>query len=513
MNRVALQKALHSLPKTLDQTYERILVGIEEEYKQQAYVALHWLAFSRRPLKVGELAEAVAIDSGKPDCNVFNVDGRLFKSELILEICSSLISVSGTGPRAKVRLAHFSIQEYLVSDRIPHSYAASFALSQLRADQIITEFCISYMLNNFMHLSFEDYRDPFVCYSLCARIPFLAYAVEFWYQHANSSVIHTACMSELIKELISEKEDSLRMRQWWKLLIGLNKIQRYRHLQNPKTLGGTIAYAANLGLEREVKMILRDSAPLDRRADMLEAALYAAASGKHIKLVEMLLEEGATPNARGSKFGNALDAAVKSRDASIVATLLNGGADPNIESRPSGRVLSAAACEGSKEVIELLLKAGAEVNPKTITCLSKLTPLENAICSGKTSIVKLLLEAGAKVDPKTTACLSAAIKSGNPSIVKLLLDSGADPNAAGQYGSLLRLAVHNGHKEIVDILLPYGPKLDLHDDDFNEALQAADPCITEEVVDCLLYRDHDIRFVHFSKMRFQKLVRSWMESL
>src|SRR5271169_3940105 len=62
LKRSALLKALNRLPKTLDETYDRILLQIPEEYQHDARVVFNLLAFSSRPISLGEAAEAVAID-------------------------------------------------------------------------------------------------------------------------------------------------------------------------------------------------------------------------------------------------------------------------------------------------------------------------------------------------------------------------------------------------------------------------------------------------------------------
>ena len=45
-----MQATLRSLPRTLEDTYSRILLDIEEEYVRDAISVLRWLAFSARPV-------------------------------------------------------------------------------------------------------------------------------------------------------------------------------------------------------------------------------------------------------------------------------------------------------------------------------------------------------------------------------------------------------------------------------------------------------------------------------
>src|SRR5580704_17268084 len=85
-----LRKALRSLPKTLDETYDRILSNIEEEYKEEAFRVPQWLVFSARPVTVEEVVEVLATDLD----TAFDPQQRLPVPRDILTICSSLVTIS-----------------------------------------------------------------------------------------------------------------------------------------------------------------------------------------------------------------------------------------------------------------------------------------------------------------------------------------------------------------------------------------------------------------------------------
>ena len=57
-----LRQFLDELPETLDETYERILKGINNTQRDDARRLLHCLAAAVRPLYVKELAEILAFD-------------------------------------------------------------------------------------------------------------------------------------------------------------------------------------------------------------------------------------------------------------------------------------------------------------------------------------------------------------------------------------------------------------------------------------------------------------------
>ena len=95
-----LTKALKSLPPTLDETYERILLSIDNENCNDAFKVLQWLAFSARPVTLAEMVEVLAVDftNSKPK---FDPDLRMPDSEDILVICSSLVTTSSTASAIK----------------------------------------------------------------------------------------------------------------------------------------------------------------------------------------------------------------------------------------------------------------------------------------------------------------------------------------------------------------------------------------------------------------------------
>lgn len=89
-----IRKALKSLPKTLDATYDRMLNSIDEDSREQGLLALQWLTFSARPLSVAELAEAIVINPR--DDPVFDFEDRLFNPMQILRFLPGLVTITST---------------------------------------------------------------------------------------------------------------------------------------------------------------------------------------------------------------------------------------------------------------------------------------------------------------------------------------------------------------------------------------------------------------------------------
>jgi hypothetical protein len=98
-----LRKSLATLPQTLDQTYDRILCAISDEYSDYAMRILKWLTFSARPLSIEEVAEAVAIDVARDPA--FDRDEVLEDPLEAMNICSSLVTVTTNRPDGRGRPA------------------------------------------------------------------------------------------------------------------------------------------------------------------------------------------------------------------------------------------------------------------------------------------------------------------------------------------------------------------------------------------------------------------------
>ena len=88
LNLPALRKTLRSLPKDLDDTYDRMLANVSEDYTGAALKILQWLVYALRPLSITEAAELIAVDV--KDNPRVAVENRLADPRDVLLICSSL---------------------------------------------------------------------------------------------------------------------------------------------------------------------------------------------------------------------------------------------------------------------------------------------------------------------------------------------------------------------------------------------------------------------------------------
>ena len=261
----SVRETLKTLPKTLDETYERILTSIDQEYYREAVSALTWLLFSERPMTLDELAEVMIIDPrGSP---AFDPNERLFHPESALNLLSSLTTVVYTKDgRKEIVLAHFSVKEYLTSSRAPCSLASHFSTNQHKANEFIMEGCIQYIYCN--SSSFHNVYSP----SLTRDLPLMYYACKYWFIHAGN------CFRDI--EMVSKQR----------------VVQFLEHKESVHTW--TLHFDPE-GCEMFPKRIPQSNEILNNFA----APLYFAACVGMDPLVEFLMDSGVDADSPGRGLG------------------------------------------------------------------------------------------------------------------------------------------------------------------------------------------------------------------
>lgn len=360
----AVRKALQSLPRTLDETYERVLVGIRPESQQEAITALAWLVFSKRPMTVAELAEGSVIDITSSTIKPFETAERLFNPNSIVEILSGLISVTTVADGSNtIRLAHFSVEEYLVSERIQSGPASSFHLSYLPAVQSLAAGCLYYLLSPDLHgQSRPSLAEP----------PLLQYASSHWPSHAKDCERPTP---EWLMDVIMKFFDSQESFQIWQASFseydvtgsdrGCSSLWGTGYVSRLEANLPPIYYACRLGQVDVVRKFLDHDLTGDdpnraqpgRRPGLYADELRAACHFGHEEIVFMLLEAGADHAAVGGKFGTALGAAMNTESPSepIVARLLEVGHQILPSEFLAGWLMRWAVGHGHLRVVKLML--------------------------------------------------------------------------------------------------------------------------------------------------------------
>ncbi|KIJ23524.1 hypothetical protein M422DRAFT_195819 [Sphaerobolus stellatus SS14] len=134
-----VKQALSSLPKTLDETYKRILLAIPEEDRVYAARLFAWIIHSQSPLCLELLAEAIVIDLDPDSLLCNSPDSHLHDPAQTLDICSCLFTTSiplcffrvekeRCPGHINLRFAHYSVQEYFCSERFKSDFKSDCLL-------------------------------------------------------------------------------------------------------------------------------------------------------------------------------------------------------------------------------------------------------------------------------------------------------------------------------------------------------------------------------------------------
>ncbi|KAI9876330.1 MAG: hypothetical protein M1830_006749 [Pleopsidium flavum] len=455
----AVKRALKTLPKTLDATYARILTSIEDDYRESAHTALQWLAFSARPLRLEEVAEAVAV---KPGCGLDFVDDRLFDPYEILAICSSLVTISDES--SEIRLAHYSVKEYLTSERVLSGPASAFATFEISTNRDVTELCLTY-------LSLFDKPDSLSETSL-EDFPLLGYAAKYWYKHAQIADEENG-IDTLIVEFLNNRETS-SLPNWLRILPPEQYWNSPSFREKLSDKGSPLYYASCCGLLSSARRLINEGADVNARGGSYGNALQAAALRSNETICRLLLETGAEVNAQGGDYSTALQAAAYMGNETTVRLLLATGADVKAQGGHHGNALQAAAFTGNETICRVLLETGADVNAQGGAYGNA---LQAAAFRDNETICRLLLEAGADVNAQGEHydnALQTATTNGNATIYRLLLKAGADVNAQGEYHhSGLWAGASEGNVTICRLFLKAGADVNAQGEDYGNALQAA----------------------------------------
>ncbi|KAF8523103.1 hypothetical protein BU17DRAFT_86216 [Hysterangium stoloniferum] len=439
----SVRKALKSLPRTLDETYARMLSEISEDDIEFACNILMWLAFAKRPMTVPEIAEAIVVKSGT---STIDVDERFAEPQDILTICGSLIAViDGRGQyKGYVRLSHYSVKEYIVSERAQSGTPSQFPLVATQCAIKMTDLCITYLsYQDFCHLPshqgrqmlFDAKRD------IRAQYPFFRYAADAWNYHLLS--IDQEALQHHYQEKISIifLDNSARFRNWTSVISGL-QFGTYRRdiYGEAEYTNYPLYYFALFGLHHAVEITVNSQADVNALGGEFVTALAAAASEGHYNIVKFLLEHGADPNLQGS-FGHAytsrggdcctaLQVGILNGHDEIATLLIEKGADINSRgSEHYGTALRIACRENNEKMAKLLIEKGAIINAYT----PRGSALAAACRVGNLELAKLLLQHGAKANVKSrdryqSSAILCAACSGNEELVQLLLAHGAEIN-------------------------------------------------------------------------------------
>jgi len=382
----SIRKALNELPITLDDTYERMLQGIPKEKFEHASRLFQCIVAAVRPLRVEELAEIFTIDFG-PDYVPNLVAGWRPENpeEAVLSTCSTFITIIDDRGSKIVQFSHFSVKEFLTSDRLQASDVGNICQYHVPlelAHAILAQACVTVLLKLAKEEDIERVREP----------PLASYATENWVRHTK------------FEDVASRIQDTLA------------------HLFDPKKLhfrpqillrGAKVFY--------DVRPFLFPDA-----SDKVTPLYLAALCGFSWLANHLIITHALDVNAKCGFHDTVLHGVSRTGEVESARILLDHGADTSVKCGNDFTPLHIAAANGHLKVVQLLLENEVYLEAQAGF---KETPLYMASAMGHSEIVRTLLDHGADMTIRNAFDLTPyqiATRHRYHIVAQLLLEAAAE---------------------------------------------------------------------------------------
>ena len=453
-------RILEELPETLDETYERVLREINKANRDHARRLLQCLTVALRPLRVEELAEVLAIDFNAPSHGgiaQLNPNWRWAdQHQAVLSTCSSLIAIVDDGYSKVVQFSHFSVKEYLTSDRLACSSVdvSRYHIVLEPAHTIIAQACLGVLLRLDSHVNKDN----------VGNIPLAKYAAQYWVEHAGFEKVASRIRDAMEYFFDADKP------HWpaWCRVQMMDK--RWGDFTPEKEMKDTFPlYYASLGGFYDLAEHLVGKHPehINARGGQMVTPLVAALGRKHFEVAELLHRNGAGVDVRDGSENTPLRQASRAGVLDVVQWLLDHEADVNAQGTHGYTPLHISARNGQLQALQMLIEHNADIH---IQNAFGMTPLHNAAASYE--------DHGNHMD-----------------IMQVLLDHGADPNARDNDNST---PLHHsswwktgdymperGTVEGTRLLLKHGAIIEVEDNKGRTPLQLALVHRREDIATCL----------------------------
>ena len=448
----SIRKTLNELPPTLDETYERTLQEIPKEKKQHAHRLFQCLIAAIRPLRVEELAEIFAIDFDEDAASNFVEDWRPeIPEEAMLSACSTLIAVIDDNEGSRiVQFSHFSVKEFLTSDRLRTSEFANIAHFHIppnTAHTILAQACLTVLLQ----------LDENIDKKGLAKFSLAFYAAQHWFIHAKNEYV-APHIQHTMEVLFDPSKPYLAAWVWIHDVDQRTRRSIHDLNDRPSHPNATaLYYAVSCGLVGpSMYLISTHGEDVNARCGESGSPLHGASKNGHLDAVSLLLDHWADINLTSPRGQTPLWEAYHYSRREVMRLLLERGAAPDLPGDFVGFMTHYASHAGRAEVVRLLLRHNADVNA---TGANDFTPLHWASAGGHADVAQILLEHGANMNALSIkgTPLYEASEDGHLEVARLLLARGADPHirVSGRK-TPFQCATGCGHAQIAQLLSEHG---------------------------------------------------------
>lgn len=195
-----------------------------------------------------------------------------------------------------VKLAHFSVKEYLISADIQNGAVSQFGISESVCHEVISQTCVAYLLQlHTVSLTWETVES----------FPLAEYSSEHWVSHVRLSDVNSSpILQSLIWNLFRNDDESFI--NWARLWNTENDYDDTDYNISLSDVSAPIIYASRLGLSFLIPLLLRSGVDVNVKGNNEETALIMASLEGYETIVGILLASGADVSAEAEDGQTAL---------------------------------------------------------------------------------------------------------------------------------------------------------------------------------------------------------------
>ena len=525
-----VRKKLQSLPTTLIGTYYEAMQRIEaqeSDHRSIAFKTLAWVSYAFRPLSVGELQHALAIEPGSAQLD----EEDILDGNSITALCAGLVIIDqGTNI---VTLVHYTTKNYFENireNRFPGFHAT------------ITMSCATY-------LALSALKDASI-WTIVRQYPLACYAAQYMGDHArqNPEEALEPSVLELIGRLLSHPA---KRKPLLSLLDGLDLIRSgfYSTMvpenvqeNGPSPSDSTMTECSPRAPQDEAHMGQdggetdnKDSASIGEYSTFSTADTAVCISDENADLSTVSLEQGmdadSGPWQSPITMGRmpevtALHLAASMGLAKVASLLIKESGDIDAVDDSGKTALALAMERGFQKAVEFLVNSGAKVDLRTehgqsifllvterdwdsvaaiISCKNRsetLSDLESdvgkasaklllAAYDGDVQVIEMLIKRRGILNIEEQGsgaiALFIAVERKHLAVAQLLLDSGVNVDVKDSMGQTsLHRATHRENEDMIRLLLKNGADIDCQNDDGRTSWSANVRTTDERILKILL---------------------------
>ncbi|EAY02106.1 hypothetical protein TVAG_372510 [Trichomonas vaginalis G3] len=339
----------------------------------------------------------------------------------------------------------------------------------------LIELCTYYGSSNCFKLLRSKFQTKLT--DSCLKYSFLGGSSEIINECLKYCTLSNECMDFAI---ISHNVDFISFLLQKQLTINLFNCSCFNNLQafliffdNCDDLNYCFSFSSLFDIPSLCQFFIDKGCDIDAVDEMLQTALFKAASINAIEVAELLISNGADVNYQNEYQETPIFAAASRNHHEMVKYLISKGAAINVTNENGESAFHVAIRFNCEKVVEAFIENGFDPTTK----FDDETPMEIAAATEAVDALKVLISHGAdfnEVNEKGMNLLHTSAITGSENITKFLIKHGLDVNKLDIHGnSSLIYAIEGNHVDTAKILITSGADIHINNNNKDNLLHIA----------------------------------------